>query len=56
MMKEYPKTVQEAAKRLLLELPDWDKVAIQNTSEEDLPMLHMTLGNYIRNEFGTVEE
>jgi hypothetical protein len=52
MIKEYPKTVQEAVKRLLLELPDWDKFGIKNTSEEDLATLHMTLGNYIRNEFG----
>ena len=52
MRKEYPRTVQEAVKRLLLELSDWDKLAIRNTSEEDLAMLHMTLGNYIRNEFG----
>jgi hypothetical protein len=52
MIKEYPRTVQEAVKRLLLELPDWDKLGIKNTSEKDLATLHMTLGNYIRNEFG----
>ncbi len=52
MMTEYPKSVQEAVQRLLLELSDRDKLVIENTPEEDLTILHLTLGNYIRNEFG----
>lgn len=51
-MREYPKTVHEAIKRLALELSDKDKLAIQNSSEEDLVMFHLGLGNYIRNELG----
>ena len=51
-MREYPKSVGEAVKRLLLELSDRDKLALKNTSEEDLAMFHLSLGNYIRNEFG----
>ena len=52
MMKEYPKTIQGAVRQLLLELPDWDKLAIKNTSFEGLDKFHLALGNYIRNEFG----
>ena len=52
MIKEYPKTVHEAVNRLVLDLSEWDKLAVQNTPEEDLGTLHMTLGNYIRNELG----
>ena len=51
-MREYPKSIQEAIERLLLELSDRDKLVIKNTSEEDLSMFHLTWGNYIRNEFG----
>ena len=50
-MKEFPKSVPEAVKRLFLELSDRDKFALKNTSEEDLAMFHLSLGNYIRNEF-----
>ena len=51
-MKEQPKTLEEAVKRLLSELSDRDKLAIQNSSEENLAMLHFIFGNYVRNEFG----
>jgi hypothetical protein len=51
-MKEYPKSVQDAVERLLSELSDTDKLAIQNSSKENLAMFHHGLGNYIRNEFG----
>jgi hypothetical protein len=52
MLKEHPKSVPEAVKQLLLELLDTDKLAIKNTPEEELDKFHLTLGNYIRNEFG----
>ncbi len=51
-MREYPKTVKEAVKRLLSELSDRDKLAIRNSLEENLIMFHLGLGNYIRNDFG----
>ena len=51
-MKDQPKTVKEAVKRLLSELSDRDKLAIQKSSEENLVVFHLGLGNYIRNEFG----
>ncbi len=52
IMREHPRSVQEAVKQLLLELSDTDKLAIKNTSEEELDKFHLTLGSYIRNEFG----
>jgi len=51
-MEEFPKSVREAVERLLLELSDRDKLALKNTSEEDFAMFHLSLGDYIRNEFG----
>ena len=51
-MREHPRSVQEAVKQLLSELSDTDKLAIKNTSEDELDKFHLTLGSYIRNEFG----
>ena len=51
-MRDYPKSVKEAVKRLLLELPENDKLVIKNTPEEDLSLFHFTWANYVRNEFG----
>jgi hypothetical protein len=52
MSGEFPKSVGEAVKRLLLEFSDRDKLAFKNSSEADLVLFHLSLGNYIRNEFG----
>ena len=49
---EPPKTVDKAVKRLISELPLKDKTMIANMTEVELSVLHTTLGEYIRNEFG----
>ena len=50
--KDFPKTVAQAVKRLKRELPLEDKGNIKDMQEDDLSGLHISLGVYIRNEFG----
>jgi len=51
-IKRYaPKTLQEAAHLLLELLPPKSKQELATISEEDLPMMHMGLGTWIRNNF-----
>ena len=52
MGPQHPKSIDEAIELLLSELPERDKEAIRNIAEEQLSSLHLSLGNYIRNEFG----
>jgi hypothetical protein len=47
-----PKTVDEAVKRLISEMSLKDKTVIANMAEIELSVLHTTLGEYIRNEYG----
>ncbi len=47
-----PKTVDEAVKRLISDMPLKDKTIIANMAEVELSLLHANLGKYIRNEFG----
>jgi len=47
-----PKTVNEAVGRLIDELSLKDRTTIGNLTEEELSLLHINLGEYIRNEFG----
>jgi hypothetical protein len=47
-----PKTVDEAVKRLISEMPLKDKTTIANMAESELSLLHTNIGEYIRNEFG----
>jgi hypothetical protein len=47
-----PKTVKEAVDRLIDELSLKDRTTIGNLTEEELSVLHINLGEYIRNEFG----
>ena len=47
-----PKTVQEAVDRLIDELSLKDRTTISNLPEDELINLHISLGEYIRNEFG----
>lgn len=51
-LKDFPKTVAQAVKRLKTELPLEDKGNIKDMQEYDLSGLHISLGVYIRNEFG----
>ena len=48
----HPRTIQEAVELLLTELSEKDRQAIRIMAEEQLPSLHFSLGNYIRNGFG----
>jgi hypothetical protein len=50
--KNLPKTVDEAVKRLISDLPLKDKTAIANLAENDLATLQFSLGTYIGKEFG----
>lgn len=47
-----PKTVEEAVDRLVDELSLKDRTTIANIAEVELNLLHINLGEYIRNEFG----
>jgi len=47
-----PITVDQAVKRLISELSLKDKTTIANMAEIELSVLHMTIGEYIRNEYG----
>ena len=47
-----PKTVEEAVDSLIDELSLRDKTTISNMAEDELINLHISLGEYIRNEFG----
>ena len=51
-VKNLPKTVDEAVKRLISDLPLKDKAAIANLAENDLATLQFSLGTYIGREFG----
>lgn len=48
-----PTTVDQAVNRLLSELSLKDKTTIANMAEVELSDLHMNIGEYIRNEFGS---
>ena len=52
MGDQYPKSNKEAVGLLSSELSEKDEQAIRNIPEQELSLLHLNLGNYIRNEFG----
>jgi hypothetical protein len=47
-----PKTIDQAVKRLISEISLKDKITIANIAEVELSVLHTTIGEYIRNQFG----
>ena len=47
-----PKTVEQAVERLISEISLKDKTTIANIAEVELSVLHTSIGEYIRNEFG----
>ena len=51
-LKDFPKTVSQAVKRLKRELPLEDKGIIKDMQGDGLSGLHISIGRYIRNEFG----
>ena len=52
MGSQYPKTIQAAVDVLMFELSDRDKEAIRKMAEDQLPTLHLSLGDHIRKSFG----
>jgi hypothetical protein len=48
----YPKTVEEAVRRLMAQLPLKDKVYIAGLDRKDLYLLHISLESSIMQEFG----
>jgi hypothetical protein len=49
---QLPRTVEEAVDQLISELPLKGKTKIASKKEEDLVYLHLSLGEYIRSNFG----
>jgi hypothetical protein len=49
---EHPKTIDEAVNKLLVILTDQEKEQVKALPEEDLVLLHVSLGREIRNAFG----
>ena len=52
MNPQHPKSIDEAVELLLTDLSERGRLAIRNMAEEELSSVHLSLGNYIRNEFG----
>ena len=52
----YPRTIDEAVDTLVAELPLKNKMAISNMEDEELIYLRTTLGAYIRDRFGLLDE
>jgi hypothetical protein len=50
--KEWPKTMDEAVERLMVELSDEDKKILKSTPKKELVKYHFGFGMHIRNEFG----
>ncbi|MBK7676955.1 MAG: hypothetical protein IPJ27_20585 [Candidatus Accumulibacter sp.] len=50
--KQWPATIDEAVGVVIATLPDDDKATISAMSESELIGLHMSLGAWIRNNFG----
>lgn len=55
MEPQYPKSVDEAVELLLTKISDEDRHAIRKMAEQELSLLHFSLGNLIRNGFGLWE-
>ena len=49
---EWPKTVDKAVKKIYRSMSHTEKIAFMNTTGDDLVLLHMSLGVWIRNNFG----
>ena len=47
-----PQNVKEAIERLISNMPLKDKITVANMSRNELPALHVSLGQYILNTFG----
>ena len=52
MGSQRPRSIEKAVQLLLTELSDKDQQAIRIMAEQDLSLLHFSLGNHIRNGFG----
>ncbi|HEY5536598.1 MAG TPA: DUF6794 domain-containing protein [Ignavibacteria bacterium] len=52
----YPKTISEAVDVLMHIMPEEDLAKIKSMSEDDLDFSHISLGVWIRNNFGLWDE
>jgi len=54
-MEDYPQTLFEAVNYLYENMPEVNLQVLKITPENELPMLHFTLGQWIRNNFGLAD-
>jgi hypothetical protein len=54
-METYPQTLFEAVDYLFYNMTEKNKEILMNTPESQLTMLHFTLGQWIRNNFGLTD-
>jgi len=52
ILKQTPRTYSDAVEYILSEMTEKQKDELRNTTKYDLIDYHMTVGRYIRNEFG----
>ena len=51
-----PQSIDEAVERLISQIPFKDKTTVANMSQDELPSLHLTLGDYILSNFGLLSD
>jgi hypothetical protein len=54
-MEDFPQTLFDAVNYLFENMPDVNLEVLKNTPENELTMLHFTLGQWIRNNFGLAD-
>jgi hypothetical protein len=52
LLHRRPQSIDQAAERLISQLPLKDKTTVANMSPDELPNLYLSLGDYIMNNFG----
>lgn len=51
-MEQWPTSIDEAVEQLISKIPEDGKTTLRDATDDDLVMMHMTLGTTIRNSFG----
>jgi hypothetical protein len=54
-MEDYPQTLYDAVNYLFENMPEVNLQVLKSIPEDELPMLHFTLGQWIRNNFGLAD-
>ncbi len=52
LLQRRPQSIDQAVERLIFQLPLKDKTTVANMSPDELPNLYLSMGDYIRNNFG----